>query len=247
MPLKVIPRRDQKLNKLIKTALPVEYKKSNKIYAINDESSVVYLVHTGHVRLTLPRAGSHPRAGSDQPDRTVAVVGPAELFGEEAISLDIPRRYTAVAGSSCTLLPLSGMGVFNALRGSPKTLSTFFSMWDADLVSARRVAGLSGSSSKARIADVIMDLARRLGTEEGRKIRLEHWFTHQELADLAGAHRSTVTTVLNDWIYEGALKQGSWRPGRRREWRELIIAKPGTLRKAGLEVSRRRRRKRSTR
>lgn len=240
MPLKVIPRRDQKLNKLIKTASPVEYKKSNKIYARDDESPVVYLVHTGHVRLTLPRAGS-------QPDRTVAVVGPAELFGEEAISIDIPRRYTAVAGSSCTLLPLSGVGVFNALRGSPKTLSTFFSMWDADLVSARQVAGLSGSSSKARIADVIMNLARRLGTEEGRKIRLEHWFTHQELADLAGAHRSTVTTVLNDWIYKGVLKQGPWKPGRKREWRELIIAKPGTLRKAGLEVSRKRRRKRSTR
>jgi hypothetical protein len=25
------------------------------------------------------------------------------------------------------------------------------------------------------------------------------------LADLAGAHRATVTTLLNDWLYEGVL------------------------------------------
>ena len=240
MPLKVIPRRDQKLNKLIKAASPIEYRKSEKIYTIDDESPLAYLVQGGHVRLTLPRTGPHP-------DRTVAVVGPAELFGEEAVSMAALRRYTAVAGSVCTLLPLSGIAVFNALRGSPKTLATFFSMWDADLASARRVSGLSGSSSKARIAEVIMDLARRLGTEEGRRIRLEHWFTHQELADLSGTHRSTVTTVVNDWIYKGALKQGPWKPRMKREWRELIIARPGILRKACLESSRKKRSRQSAR
>ena len=229
MPLKVIPRRDRKLNRLIKAATPVEYKKTKKIYSRGDESPVAYIVQTGHVRLTLPRTGTHI-------ERTVGIVGPAELFGEEALSVDVPRRYTAVSGAGCTVLPLSGIGVFKALRGSPKTLSTFFSSWHADLVTARRVAGLSGSSSKARIADVLLNLARRLGHEEGRKIRLEHWFTHQELADLAGAHRSTVTTALNDWIYDGVIKQGP---------RELIIAKPGILRKAGTEASRKRRRKRT--
>ena len=27
------------------------------------------------------------------------------------------------------------------------------------------------------------------------------------LADLSGCHRSTVTTLLNEWIYEGFLRQ----------------------------------------
>ena len=39
-------------------------------------------------------------------------------------------------------------------------------------------------------------------------------------------NRSTVTTAINDWIYDGVLKQQS---------RGLIINKPGTLRKAGTE------------
>ncbi len=230
MPLKVIPRRDRKLNRLIKAATPAEYRKGQAIFGRGEEADVLFLVQEGHVRLTLPRTGK-------ETERTVAIAGPSEVFGEEAITTDVPRRYTAVAGSACVVLPLSGVGVFKALRGSPKTLGTFLASYDRDLAVARRIAGSSGSSSKARIADVLLDLADRLGDDDGRRIRIEHWFTHQELADLAGAHRSTVTTAINDWIYDGVLRQ---RP------RALIIAKPGALRKAGSEASRRRPRKRST-
>lgn len=231
MPLKVIPRRDRKLNRLIKAATQVTYRKGQSIFGRGEQADVVFLVQEGHVRLTLLRTG-------EETERTVAVAGPGELFGEEAVTTNVPRRYAAVAGSTCVALSLSGVGVFKALRGSPKTLGNFLATYDRDLSEARRIAGSSGSSSRARIADVLMDLAYRLGDDDGRRIRLEHWFTHQELADLAGAHRSTVTTAINDWIYDGVLRQ---RP------RGLIVTKPGALRKAGSESSRRRPRKRSTR
>jgi CRP-like cAMP-binding protein len=121
---------------------------------------------------------------------------------------------------------LVGRQVLKALRGSPKTLSVFIHAQAEDHAHLRR---LSGASSRARIADVLLDLGRRLGEEEGRRIRIPHWFTHQELADLANVHRSTVTTTLNEWLYEGVLKEGQ---------KALIIAKLGALRRAGSEASR---------
>ena len=142
MPLKVIPRRDRKLNRLIKAATPVEYRKGQTIFGRGEEADVVFLVQEGHVRLTLPRTGK-------ETERTVAVAGPGEVFGEESVTTDVPRRYTAVAGSTCVVLPLSGVGMFKALRGSPKTPGTFLSSYDRDLAVARRIAGSSGSSSKA--------------------------------------------------------------------------------------------------
>ena len=231
MPLQVIPRRDRKLNALIKAATPMTYRKGRVIYRQGEPSPLVLLVQDGHVRLTLPKTGN---GGS----RIVGIAGPKELLGLEAVTLDVPRRYTAIAGSSCTVLPLNGAAVFKALLTSPKTLSQFLRSSDNDLAEARLISLSSGFSSKARIADVLLDLAYRFGVDDGRRIRLDHWFTHQELADLAGAHRSTVTTAINDWIYDGMLKQV---PGG------LIINKPGTLRKAGTEASRKRKRKVVTR
>ena len=227
----MIPRRDRKLNALIKTATPTTYRKGEVLYQRGEPSALVLLVQDGHVRLTLPKTG----AGRG---RIVGIAGPKELLGLEAITLDVPRRYTAIAGSFCTVLPLKGVGVFKALRASPKTLSQFLRSADRDLAEARLISLSSGFSSRARIADVLLDLAYRFGVDDGRRIKLDHWFTHQELAELAGAHRSTVTTAINDWIYDGVLKQ---------QPRGLIINKPGTLRKVGTEASRKRRRKVATR
>jgi CRP-like cAMP-binding protein len=47
-----------------------------------------------------------------------------------------------------------------------------------------------------------------LGTREGEEIQVAIPLTHQLLADLSHSHRSTVTTILNDWIYAGILVEG---------------------------------------
>jgi hypothetical protein len=78
--------------------------------------------------------------------------------------------------------------------------------------------------SKARIADVLLDLAYRFGADYGRRIKLDHWFTHKDLADLAGTHRPTVTTAINYWIYDGVLRQ---------QPRGLIINKTRDAQKGG--------------
>ena len=228
MPLQVIPRRDRKLNSLIKKATPMVYRKGRLIYRRGELSTMVMLVLEGHVHLTLPKTGANR-------DRIVGIAGPQELLGLEAVTLDVPRRYTAIAGAACRVIPLKGAAVFKALRASPMTLSQFLRSTDHDLAEARLISLSSGFSSKARIADVLLDLAYRFGVDDGRRIKLDHWFTHQELADLAGAHRSTVTTAINDWIYSGVLKQ--------QERGGLVINKPGTLRKAGTEASRKRKRR----
>jgi len=214
MPLQVVPRRDRKLNKLIKATEPVRLRKGTTLYSVGEEAEDAYLVLEGHIRLTLKRVGARRV-------QTVLVVGPMEIFGEEALQPGSSRRYTATVGEGTRVLPLPGKKVLKALRGSPKTLSTFVAAQAQDL---SRTLQSCGTPSRVRIADILIDLAERFGEEEGRRLVIDHWFTHQELADLACVHRSTVTTTLNEWIYEGVLKEGT---------RSLIVARMAALRKEG--------------
>ena len=55
------------------------------------------------------------------------------------------------------------------------------------------------------IVPILLDLSARCGEPAGRGVHLSVKLTHQVLADLAGAHRATVTTLLNDWLYDGVL------------------------------------------
>lgn len=215
MPIRVIPRRDRKLYRLIKDGAVTEYSRRKKLYAAGDVADAVYVVLDGHIQLALPGFG-------ETRESIAAVAGPGELFGEEALVPGSPRKYAAVTGEASRIVSMSGASVFKAFRGSPKTLSVFLQARDDDLAAARSRIGAAGRSTKARLAGVILYLAHRLGESDGEgTLRLHQWFTHRELADLAGAHRSTITTTLNEWIYDGVLRQ---------DGHELIVADADLLR-----------------
>jgi CRP/FNR family cyclic AMP-dependent transcriptional regulator len=198
MPLRIEPVRDRKLYRLIKSAPERSTRKGEVVFAQGESAGSVFLVETGHVCLKLGR--------TSESARTVAVAGPYELFGEEGMVPGSPRPYSAVAGERGTVIPLDGPTVRAILRSSQHTLTAYLEVKERDLEVLRRAAtGSPGPSARERLAGVIVDLVARLGEPDGERIRLPHWFTHKELADLAGAHRSTVTTSLNDWIWRGVL------------------------------------------
>ena len=198
MPLRVEPLRDRKLYRLVKAGPRRPIRKGDVIFRRGDPGTEVLLVQEGHVSLRL--------AGSSGSDRTVAVAGPSELFGEEAMVPGALRPYTALAGGRGTIVQLEGSAVRAILRTSQHALTTYLEVKERDLHLVRSaVAGSPGPTARERLAGVIIDLAERLGEPVGSGVRIPHWFTHRELADLAGAHRSTVTTALNDWIWRGVL------------------------------------------
>jgi CRP/FNR family cyclic AMP-dependent transcriptional regulator len=220
MPLRIEPVRDRKLYRLIKAAPERSTRKGEVIFAQGDSAGAIYLVETGHVCLKL--------GGTSDAARTVAVAGPYELFGEEGMVPGSLRPYAAIAGERGTVIPLDGPSVRAILRSSQHTLTAYLEVKERDLDVLRRAAtGSPGASARERLAGVILDLVERLGEPDGDRIRLPHWFTHKELADLAGAHRSTVTTSLNDWIWRGVLAT---------QGRSLVVTRSGlaTLEAEGL-------------
>lgn len=146
--------------------------------------------------------------------RTVAVVGPYELFGEEALATGNRRPYRAVAGEPCSLSGADGARVLRGLRGTRHTLSGLFESAAVDLARTRWAPpGTGGPRTAERLADILLELAVRFGEpREGGGIRIPLRLTHSVLADLAGAHRSTVTTLLNEWLYEGILEEDTGIP-----------------------------------
>jgi CRP-like cAMP-binding protein len=172
------------------------------IYEPGDTVRDVFLVRQGHVLLW------HATEDVVRP-RTVALAGPGEMFGLESVfgGPGVRRRYGARAGEGTTLTVLSGSGVARAFRTGERTFAHAFRSVFDDLALARRFGtGRGAPTTCQRIADVLLDLGQRFGIEEGTGFRIELRVTHQVLADLAGAHRSTVTTLLNDWMYRRIVK-----------------------------------------
>jgi CRP-like cAMP-binding protein len=199
MPFHLHPPRDRSLYRLVKHAEAVTLKKGRSLYAPGDPVEEVFLVREGYVRLVLPAMEG------GRGERTVALALPWELFGDEGLT-EGHRRYGAIAGSKCVVQPLPKAGVLRGLKTARKSLDAYLEGVERELHRLRHAQGGSqGPSASQRLAEVLLDLGRRCGEPRGRGLRLSERLTHKVLADLAGAHRATVTTLLNDWIYEGVL------------------------------------------
>ena len=200
MPFRLEPARDRKLFRLVKKADGVRMVKGRALYAAGDPARDVYLVRSGFMRLVLP--GMEP----GRPERTVGIALPWEMFGDEAFTAG-HRRYGAIAGAACMVHPLPTSGVMTGLKTARSSLDAYLEGVEQELHRLRHAQGGShGPTAAQRLAEVLIDMGRRCGEPTGRGLQLSQRLTHQVLADLAGAHRATVTTLLNDWLYEGILR-----------------------------------------
>ena len=199
MPFRLSPPRDRKLFRLVKKAETVQLVKGRFLYSPGDPAREVFLVRRGFMRLVLPGMER------GRPERTVAVALPWELFGDEAFK-EGHRRYGAIAGSTCSVHPLPKSGVLTGFKTAKRSLHAYLEGVERELHRLRHAQGGSrGPNAAQRLAEVLLDMGDRCGEPAGRGIHLSQRLTHQILADLAGAHRATVTTLLNDWLYDGVL------------------------------------------
>jgi CRP/FNR family cyclic AMP-dependent transcriptional regulator len=224
VPLKVVPRRDRKLYRLVKRGETRRLRRGEILYRAGEAASDLYLVRAGYLRLTQGEA-DETRSEAEAPARIVAIAGPWEMAGEEALLPDAPRALTAIAGEPVHLTVLSGSAGQGALQTSQRTLEAFLRAKEEELALARVLAGARrAGGARARLGALLLHLSARHGKAEGKWVRLTLPLTHQLLADLSHSHRSTVTTLLNDWIYAGVLRD---------EEVGLKILKPEALRGGG--------------
>jgi CRP-like cAMP-binding protein len=216
VPFQAVPFRDRLLNRLIKRAHPLEVGRGERLFAMGDEAEHVVLVREGLLRL---------EEGADGEGRVVDVVLPWELAGVESILRGGRHRWTAVAERRCVVQLLEGKAVRRVLKRAEGTFDAFLEAYLGRLALVRELGpGGRGTTARQRLARVLVHLASRSEGEStgsalhgpddrDRPLELSLDLTHRVLGQLAGLHRSTVTTVLNDWIYEDLIEDTptGWR------------------------------------
>jgi CRP-like cAMP-binding protein len=215
MPLKLEPTVDRALARDFREAGARAVRRREALYREGDPAEQVFQVEEGHVVLSL-KARSGPRRA-----RVIELVGPGELFGTEALVPEGERIYSATAGEKGRIRALDGGKAVRTLRRSRTTFNRFLRAQAEDLAHCRsRILAVGGRPTHARIAALVLELGERYGYEQDGQVIVPHRYTHSHLGDLVSCHRSTVTTLFNDWLYEGILAET--RP-------RLVVGDPRSL------------------
>ncbi|WP_460170498.1 Crp/Fnr family transcriptional regulator [Thermus sp. FJN-A] len=170
------------------------------VFRQGDEAESLYILVEGRVRLLLE---------TPKGDRTLALLGPGDLFGESFLT-DRPRQgVTALVQSpEAVVCPVSRDQFLALCRHVPEAALRLCA------VLAERVTLLSEELAEAtlpapvRVGRLLLSLCRRFGDSHGDGgVRLDVGLTQEELGSLCGVSRVSVAYALRLFRMEGALQR----------------------------------------
>ncbi len=169
------------------------------IYRPGDTSDRVYLLKAGRVRLM--------RVGRNGSRSVMAVLRPGDLFGELFRPDGALIEELAIAAGEAEVWSIESRDFRTQLEARPALALDVIRAY-ADRVRGlrKRVLGLTFKEVPARLADTLLTLSEAHGERcpHGGETDLRG-ITQQDLADLVGASRSFVSTLINEMKRENVL------------------------------------------
>ena len=168
------------------------------LFQEGDVGDAVYMLAEGRVKLSKVDLGGH--------EKTLALLRPPEFFGEMALLGQARRSAAAVTLAPTTCYLLFGDDFQRLLAAYPTVSLNLTSTL------AERLRGmddeaqvLSYKDAQGRVAYVLLRLYRD-GVVDLLDDRARARLTHQDLANLAGTSRETVTRALKSLEAEGLIE-----------------------------------------
>lgn len=174
---------------------------------------VLYLLKRGYVRLY--------RVSPEGRQLTVSLLGPGNVFGElEGLSTGT-RHSFAEAVTDVLVCVLREADLERLMRTYPEVAVRMVRILSSRLRELEDLLErLALSTVRTRLLHLLVKLGESFGIPEGPYARLDVGLGHQDLADMVGSSRETVTLTLGELA-----RQGVVRTARRRLWVDLPRAR----------------------
>jgi CRP/FNR family cyclic AMP-dependent transcriptional regulator len=177
------------LGRLLGILEEMELPKHHVIFSPGMPSDAIYFIEKGRVRLT--------KLSGEGKTVILALLGPGDLIGEAAWESGEHDSYAETLEES-RVYEISREAFHSFIRENPEFGLRLIQILGIRLKQAQaRIEDLVFRQVPSRVARLLISLAESHGKVTPNGIRVEFPLTHQEIADMVGSSRVTVTQILN--------------------------------------------------
>ncbi|HMW89768.1 MAG TPA: Crp/Fnr family transcriptional regulator [Candidatus Obscuribacter sp.] len=177
------------LGRLLGILEELELPKHHLIFSPGTPCDAIYFIEKGRVRVT--------RLSTEGKTVILALLGPGDMIGEAAWETDEHDSYAETLEDS-RIYQIGREAFLNFVRENPEFGLRFIGILGDRLKQAQaRIEDLVFRQVPSRVARLLVTLAETHGKVTPNGVRVEFPLTHQEIADMVGSSRVTVTQILN--------------------------------------------------
>jgi len=189
---------DEEFDSLQHIFIQRSYRRNQVIFMEEETGNYMYLVLTGKVKVA--------KSTSSGKETILAIHKTGDFFGEMSLLDGKTAPATVSAMEDSKIISVSGTDFHKYLMHNEKVLLQIIDVLCARLRQVWEKQSLSSSKADARIRMGIYDLAKRHGVQDAHGTIIDLKITHQELAEMVGTSRETVTRVIARLREEGIIE-----------------------------------------
>jgi len=181
--------KDEAIEKIHSLIQRRSYKKNNMILMEEDFGDTLFILSRGSVKIT--------RLSDEGREVILSILGEGDFFGEMSIFDGESRSANVIALEDTEVLILKRGDFLDLLEKHPKIAIVLLQELATRLrKSDQQIEGLSLSDAENRIAITLIRLAEELGVIKMGEVVIENLPYQQDIANMAGTSRETVSRML---------------------------------------------------
>ncbi|MDP2883828.1 MAG: Crp/Fnr family transcriptional regulator [Ignavibacteria bacterium] len=187
------------LKKIEKLGLRKKYKKGNIVVLEKEMGAALFVIISGKVKIV--------RTDEDGREVILSIFGPGEFFGEMSLLDGLARSASVVALTKAELFMIHRRDFLKLVNEHPQVAISLLGELTTRLRKAdTQIKSLSLKDASGRVANVILMLADDIGVFRKGKVEIDELPLQQDMANMAGTSRETVSRMLHQFIREGHLQ-----------------------------------------
>jgi CRP/FNR family cyclic AMP-dependent transcriptional regulator len=190
---------DEALRQLAGVVREQHYRKNTTLFHIDDPGNALFILKNGMMKITI----------EDQNGREIILrmVYPTEFFGEMALLDGMPRSATVTTQEPCEALIIYRQHFLELIDKSPSILLNMTAVLSRRLRKMNElIRSLVFFDVYGKVARVLLTLVSEKGRQTAQGTVIDLRLTQQELAELAGMSRETMTRTLRDFQQAGVVR-----------------------------------------
>lgn len=190
---------DETLNKIEKIGTRKQYQKNDIVLMEEDAGTALFVIVTGKVKVS--------RASNDGREVILTILSDSDFFGEMAILDGLTRSATCTAIEDSELFLIQRNDFLNLLREYPEISIALLQELTSRLRAAdMKIKALSLKDAEGKVATVVLQLADDIGKIKHGKVEIEKLPLQQDLANMAGTSRETISRTLHAFAKKGFIE-----------------------------------------
>jgi len=175
------------------------YTKESVILVEEEVGTALFVIIKGKVKVS--------RSSADGREVILSILGDSDFFGEMSILDGMNRSATVVALDDTELFIIQRKEFIDLLNKHPEITIALLSELTQRLRNAdMKIKALSLKDAEGKVATVILQLADDIGKIKQGTVEIEKLPLQQDLANMAGTSRETISRTLHSFAKKGMVE-----------------------------------------